>query len=102
MVRAFRKADKNGDEYLTLEELATFLENMPEDDPSQLMGMDADGDGKLSLKEVLGVPQDLENVDPDPEVVQAFKKADVDGDGYLSPEELPMFILAMQGESTEL
>ncbi len=84
----FKKADKNGDGKLTLEEFQATVYPSPKHAPNLFKKADKDGDGKLSLEEMTAA---LDSVPwwkltrKTPE--ELFKAADKDSDGKLSLDE---------------
>lgn len=97
--KKFRAADKDDDQFLDTAELARYLH--PSTDPqveevvgaAELQRKDADGDGKLDLREFVGVAstKNRQGVPITDEDRAHFSKLDMDGDGKLTAKELGPF-----------
>ena len=84
--RWFKTHDRDGDGYLTVEEVVVYESKI-------LKREDRDGDGRLSLDEYLGgIPSTM------PDVIEAqakrFARMDADGDGFVTVDELAVFYRA--------
>lgn len=79
----FKTHDRNGDGYLTPDEVIPY-------ELKVMKRMDANGDGMLSIDEYLaGVPAD--QADLLDHYRRRFKAMDANGDGFVTPDELSAF-----------
>ncbi|XP_076913218.1 putative calcium-binding protein CML31 [Bidens hawaiensis] len=90
----FRRLDKNGDGKLSPTELQMCIESIGRElssEEAEIMAelMDSDGDGLLSLEELVRV---VEGANDEQKYKHVFRRLDKNGDGKLSPTELQMCI----------
>ncbi|CAL4059799.1 unnamed protein product, partial [Meganyctiphanes norvegica] len=93
MHQVFKSFDKDGNGYITLHELGDYLEANQgkyvsfHKKTQKMKEVDLNGDGKISYQEFLRMMIYDENRYED-KVREAFKAFDVDGDGFITREEL--------------
>jgi calmodulin len=91
---AFSLFDKNGDGTVTTKELLTVMRALgrnptQEELADMLNGVDADGNGTIDFPEFLSLmASKISDVDPEDEILSAFKVFDKDGNGFISAAEL--------------
>merc|ERR1719379_663985 len=67
------------------------------DSPEEIMKrMDKDGDGKLSMEEILSDPESEPDEQEKSQLDKHFKKAEVDGDGKVDLEQLAELIRSFE------
>ncbi|XP_070556029.1 calmodulin-like [Ptychodera flava] len=100
LYQAFREFDRNGDGYITIDELRRTMkklgETISEDELREMMKeADQDGDGRVNYKEFAKIirnedPMDAYNhTDPSHQgLMDVFHDIDEDGNGYITIEEL--------------
>lgn len=93
--KKFRAADKDDDHFLDMAELASFLHASADPQVEEVVGAaglqrkDTDGDGKLNLREFVGVgsAKNRQGLPITEEDRAHFSKLDKDGDGKLTAKE---------------
>ncbi|KAL6989467.1 hypothetical protein U1Q18_015216 [Sarracenia purpurea var. burkii] len=104
---AFCLLDKDGDGYITIEELATAIKSLGQN-PTQeeLWNMfnevDVNGNGKIEFEEFLHLmARKMKESEADEELKEAFKVFDKDQDGYISATELRNVMLNLGERMTD-
>ncbi|OEL35348.1 Calmodulin [Dichanthelium oligosanthes] len=91
---AFGLFDKNGDGYITSEELGAVIkslgQNLTESEVQDMIKeVDADGNGTIEFPEFLNLmAHKLKDTDSEEELRESFEMFDKDRDGYISAAEL--------------
>ncbi|GAB2294649.1 hypothetical protein Dimus_028845 [Dionaea muscipula] len=91
---AFGLFNKNGDGYITIEELAGMIRSLdpypkPEELEDMIVEVDAYGDGTVKFTEFLTfMARKNQETDAEEELREAFQVFDKDQNGYISPNEL--------------
>lgn len=94
LTAAFEIFDRDGDGRLDAAELAHALKMMGQPITAlelhkMIRAVDHDRDGKIDLVEFISLVEPRpEGMDPDADIRVAFAVLDLDGDGFLSPQEL--------------
>ena len=90
--KAFAVYDDNGDGTITVEELQSVMKSMGHDVPrsqveEMLLENDENNDGVVDFDEFLTAMTRIK-LDPQQELMEAFKVFDRDGNGYITVDEL--------------
>lgn len=104
----FKKYDKNGDGFISVDEVKEAL-NTNKDDCKQLMKLeqlmklvDLDGDGQLSYDELLMISVERKLVSKEERLFQAFCKVDSDKSGTLSTNEIEAMLGVTKQEANKI
>ena len=90
-VKVFQSMDVNGDGMLSTEEILEGLEKtgIPIQDPIEIIkSMDSDKSGSISYSEFLAALVDWERELSIEKLTKAFNELDINGDGFISADEL--------------
>ncbi|XP_072991807.1 calmodulin-1-like [Typha latifolia] len=91
---AFLLFDRNGDGYISLEELNTVLQSLGQNPTNEelhdmIKEVDMDGNGTIDFEEFLNLmAKKMKETDADEELKEAFDVFDKDKNGFISPSEL--------------
>lgn len=104
---AFSLFDKDGDGYISNNELGSVLRSLGQC-PTQaevqdmINEVDCDGNGLIDFDEFVNLMQNkLSNEDKEQELVEAFKVFDKNGDGFISLQELKFTLTTIGEKLTE-
>ncbi|GER32707.1 calmodulin-like protein [Striga asiatica] len=112
--RVFQMFDKNGDGWITRDELSGSLENMgifiPDDELALMIGkIDANGDGFVDMDEFEALYRNIiitgeRDMDGEEDIREAFNVFDINGDGFITADELRSVLAGLgleQGRAAE-
>merc|ERR1719191_2527299 len=87
---AFARFDKDGDGTITTKELGTLMRSLGQNPmehelETMINEVDADGDGTIDFPEFLSLmAQEVQNVDDEDELINAFAFFDKENSGYIT------------------
>ncbi|CAA0833257.1 Calmodulin-like protein 5 [Striga hermonthica] len=111
--RVFQMFDRNGDGWITRDELSGSLENMgifiPDDELALMIGkIDANGDGCVDMDEFEALYRNIitgeRDTDGEEDMREAFNVFDLNGDGFITADELRSVLAGLgleQGRAAE-